>query len=117
METYFTTLGLTDVSDAWKRAILIHSLGTEGQRILATLRTAEKYADCVTRPGESVHQYVANLSGMANLCKFGTLQDELIRDQLAEHTNNPRIPEKSIMSPDDLTVNKAVEIAFQIETA
>lgn len=140
-ETYFLALGLTEVSDGRKRAILVHCLGIEGQRILATLGTAKKYADCVTllaghfaapqsvilrrilfrqrrqRPGESVHQYVADLRGMASLCKFGALQDEMIRDQLAEHTNSPRIREKLIMSKDDLTLNRAVEISFQIESA
>ena len=42
-------------------------------------------------PGESVHQYVANLRGLASSCKFGALQDEMIRDQLIEHTSNVKV--------------------------
>ena len=36
----------------------------------------------------------------------------MVWDQLAEHTSDPKMCEK-LMSPDDLTLNKAVEIAFQ----
>lgn len=41
----------------------------------------------------------------------------MIRDQLAEHASHSKIREKLIMSPDDLTLPKALEIALQIETA
>ena len=140
-QNYILALGLKDVSDARMKAILLHCLGTEGQRIFHTLGVADKYADCVAllngyfaapqsvilrrilfrqrrqQVGESVHHYAADLRGLASVCDFGRLQDELIRDQLAEHTNNPRVREKLIMSPDGLTLSKAVEIAFQIESA
>ena len=36
--------------------------------------------------GESVHQYVSNLKGLASHGKFGPLTDEMIRDQLIENT-------------------------------
>lgn len=36
-------------------------------------------------PGEFAHQYEANLLGRARMCKFGALQDEMVRDQLIEH--------------------------------
>ena len=62
---------------------------------------------------KSVHHYVANLRGLASLCEFVVLEDEL----LAEHTNNLKVREKLLMSPDDLTLTKAVEIAFQLESA
>lgn len=32
--------------------------------------------------------------------KFGTSEEEIIKDQLAEHTTNPRLREKLFMSPD-----------------
>lgn len=41
----------------------------------------------------------------------------MLRDQLAEHAAHPKIREKLIMSTDDLTLGKAIEIALQIETA
>ncbi|KAL0150690.1 hypothetical protein M9458_053994, partial [Cirrhinus mrigala] len=68
-------------------------------------------------PGESVHQFVADLRGLANSCKFWELRDEMIRDQLIEHTNNNKIRETLLLQPDDLTLYKAIAIAFQVESA
>ncbi|KAJ8356570.1 hypothetical protein SKAU_G00193640 [Synaphobranchus kaupii] len=140
-ETYISVLAVEDLSAAWKQAMLIHCLGIEGQRIFKTLGAAADYADCVQllaghfaapqnvilqrilfhqrkqRAGESVHQYVADLRGLATACKFGALQDEMIRDQLAEHRNDPKIRERLITAPDDLTFTKAIEIAFKVESA
>lgn len=69
------------------------------------------------RPGESVHHFGADFWGLASLCKFGTLEEEMMRDQLAEHTTSPRLRETLFMSPDNLTLSKAVELAFQLESA
>ena len=41
----------------------------------------------------------------------------MIRDQLAEHATHPKMCEKLIMSPDYLTLRKALEIALQIDKA
>ncbi|KAG7482685.1 hypothetical protein JOB18_028080 [Solea senegalensis] len=46
-ETFIAAAGLTDASDARRGAILIHSLGNEGQRIFRTLGPVQTYADCV----------------------------------------------------------------------
>ncbi|KAJ8349338.1 hypothetical protein SKAU_G00244680 [Synaphobranchus kaupii] len=140
-ETFIAAVGLEEASDSRKRALLIHNLGSEGQRIFRTFGPAPTYAECVTKlsghfaapqsvmfqrivfrqrrqqRGESVHHYVADLRSLASLCKFGALEEELIRDQLAEHTNNPKFREKLLMSPDDLSLVKAVEMAFQIKCA
>ena len=67
--------------------------------------------------GESVQHYLADLRSLAAFCKFGNMEDEMIRDQLAEHATHQKIWEKLIMSPDDLTLKKAQEIALQIEKA
>ena len=142
-ENYIDALGLTEAStnDTRRRALLIHCLGTEGQRIFRTLGQAKKYKDATKlleahfaapqtvilrrilfrqrkqNAGESIQHYVADLRGLASLCKFGSMEDEMIRDQLAEHAIHPKIREKLIMSPDDLTLKKALEMALQIETA
>ncbi|KAJ8352061.1 hypothetical protein SKAU_G00235370 [Synaphobranchus kaupii] len=140
-ETFIAAVGLEKASDSRKRALLIHNLGSEGQCIFRTFGPAPTYAKCVTKlsghfaapqsvmfrrivfrqrrqqTGESVHHYVADLRSLASLCKFGALEEELIRDQLAEHTNNQKFREKLLMSPDDLSLAKAVEMAFQIECA
>ncbi len=68
-------------------------------------------------PGESVHQYVANLRGLANSCKFGALRDKIIRDQLIEHTNTEKIWEVLLLKSDDLSLSRAIAIAYQVESA
>ncbi len=68
-------------------------------------------------PGESVQQYVANLRGLASTCKFGALQDEMICDQLIEHTNDTKVRETLLLEPDDLSLSRAITIALRIESA
>ncbi|XP_028299780.1 uncharacterized protein LOC114461693 [Gouania willdenowi] len=140
-ETFIAAAGIVDASDARLKALLIHSLGNEGQRIFRTLGPADKYRDCVAlltghfaapqsvivrriifrqrrqRPGESVHQYVTDLRCLASVCKFEHLEDEFIRDQLAEHAADHKLRERLLLSPDDTTLSKAVEMAFQLESA
>lgn len=41
----------------------------------------------------------------------------MIRDQLAEHTIDPKLREKLLTAPDDLSLSKAVDMAFQLESA
>lgn len=76
-------------------------------------------ADCQRQQqvGESTHQYVTNLWCLASLYKLGLLEDEMIRDQLAEHTIDPKLREKLLTAPDDLSLSKAVDMAFQLESA
>ncbi len=100
-ETFLLAVGLTDVSAAHKKALLLHCLGAEGQRVLGALEsgTTSDYDTAVELlnahfaspqsallrrflfrqrhqlPGESVQQYVANLRGFASTCKFGALQE------------------------------------------
>ncbi len=62
-------------------------------------------------------QYVANLSGFASTCKFGALQEEMIRDQLIEHTNDAKVRETLLLEPDDLPLSRAITIALRIESA
>ncbi|XP_048859259.1 uncharacterized protein LOC125726839 isoform X2 [Brienomyrus brachyistius] len=49
--TYSDVLGQHEVSDARKKAILIHCLGTEGRQIFRTLGPAEMYEDAVSLLG------------------------------------------------------------------
>lgn len=87
------------------------------------------YADCVTllarhfiapqsvmvrwiilcqrqHPGEWVHRYVTDLWCLASLGKFGPLEEEMIHDQLAEHTTDPKLWERLFMLPDDLLLSR-----------
>ena len=144
-QTYIIASGLdsTSVSDERRRAILVHSLGTEGQRIFAQFPTDEtgKYEDAVKAlqkyfgprksilieryrfrqrsqgHGEPVKQFVAALTDLASSCNFGSLCEELIRDQLIEKTANPRVRERLLMEDDKLELKRALELAVQIETA
>ena len=69
------------------------------------------------RPGESAHQYAADLRCPASLCEFNALEDEMIRDQLMEHTVNPKLRGKLFMALEHLPLSQAVESAFQLESA
>ncbi len=141
-ETFLLAVGLTDVSAARKKALLLHCLGAEGQRVLGALEsgTTSDYDTAVELlnahfaapqsallrrflfrqrhqlPGESVQQYVANLRGFASTCKFGALQEEMIRDQLIEHTNDAKVRETLLLEPDDLPLSRAITIVLRIES-
>ncbi|ROL51965.1 hypothetical protein DPX16_19484 [Anabarilius grahami] len=142
-ETYLIVASLTEVSASRKKSLLQHCLGAEGQRVLGTICDSgeDTYEQSMTAlnvhfaapqsvllrwfvfcrrhqlPGESMHQYVANLRGLANSCKFGGLRDEMIRNQLIEHTNDNKIRETLLLQPDDLTLSRAIVVAFQVESA
>lgn len=75
------------------------------------------FRQCTQRLDESVHHFVVDLWGLASLCKFGTLEEEMIMDQLEEHTTSSQLQEKLFMSPDNLTLSKAVKLAFQFKSA
>ncbi|XP_041926596.1 uncharacterized protein LOC121690230 [Alosa sapidissima] len=133
-ETYLAALGLEEASNPRRRALLVHCLGTEGQRIFRTLGQGKKYKEATKllkahfavilrrivfrqrkqKVSESVQHYVADLRSLAVFCKFGDMEEEMIRDQLAEHATHPKIREKLIMSPDDLTLKKATELTSQL---
>ena len=77
----------------------------------------ERFRQRAQRPGESVREYITALHELVANCNFGQLSDELIRDQLIEKTNNPRVRERLLMEPDTLTLEKAIALASRIEVA
>ncbi len=130
-----------ELPNARKRALLIHCLGTEGQRLFYTLNVSDQGDDTYTsalsairdffvpkvnvvaeryrfrqRVGETTDQYVAALRELAATCEFGAMEDEMIRDQLVEKTNSARIRERLLLEV-PLDIKKAVTVARQIETA
>ena len=135
---YITASGLDDVkvTSARKKAILIHFLGHEGQRIFSSFENTDTYENTVAAlqkhfgpqqnvmmeryrfrqrgqlPGESTHEYIAALNELVSTCNFGALSSEFIRDQLIEKTSIP-----SVREPDTLTLHKACTLATQIEQA
>lgn len=141
-EQYLLATGLDTASSARKRAILLHLLGAEGNRIFNSLDgTLDTYAATITaldghfkksrntlfrrlefrqrsqRPGESARQFVTDLKALAQHCNFGTMRDELIRDQLIEKTSYPRVQEELLLKDDTLKLEDALTLALQIETA
>ncbi|PFX13052.1 hypothetical protein AWC38_SpisGene22907 [Stylophora pistillata] len=62
-------------------------------------------------------QFIAALRELATLWDFGGLCDEMIRDQLIEKTCVNRIRERLLLEPDFLTVDRAIQLALQVETA
>ncbi|KAF7641246.1 hypothetical protein LDENG_00287880 [Lucifuga dentata] len=66
--------------------------------------------------GETTDQYVAALKELITTCEFGTMEEEMIRDQLVEKTNSSHIRERLLLEV-PLTLTKAMTIAQHIETA
>lgn len=127
--------------DARKRAVLLHCLGAEGQRIFHSLpNTGDTFDSAATALEEhftpkanvvverhvfrkraqglheTVNQYLAALRELAATCDFGSNTDEMLRDQFLENVSNSHIRERLLMEP-NLTLDKAVTIATQMESA
>uniref|UniRef100_A0A8C2ARP7 Reverse transcriptase domain-containing protein n=1 Tax=Cyprinus carpio TaxID=7962 RepID=A0A8C2ARP7_CYPCA len=127
--------------EARKWALLLHCLGTEGQRLFYTLpNTGENLADAikaleehfipkrnvvverhafrkrVQRTDETVVQYIAALRHLATTCEFADNLDDMLRDQLVENIANPRIHERLLVES-KLTLEIAITIATQLEAA
>lgn len=131
-----------------KYAILRHSLGTEGRKVLKHLPPSpvvgegdaiDEYASAIKvldlrfkkkknvimerhkfykrqqLPGETVENFISDLRVLAATCDFKTFEDEIIRDQLVEKSNSQKIQEK-LLTIHDLTLDKAVEVASNIES-
>ena len=69
------------------------------------------------QPSESVIQFVAALKELATFCNFGSLHEEMIRDQLIERISTNWIRERLLLEPDTLTVHRAIQLALQVESA
>ncbi|KAJ1211510.1 hypothetical protein NDU88_006868 [Pleurodeles waltl] len=56
--------------------------------------TRYKFFQRKQQKGESADDYVADLKKLALDCKFGSIHDDLIRDQVVVHSNNQSIQER-----------------------
>ncbi|XP_033097313.1 uncharacterized protein K02A2.6-like [Anneissia japonica] len=144
-ENYLLASNTVKESPERRRAILLHSLGPEGQRIFYTLpELGEAGDDIFTKamttlqshfapkvsvvaeryrfrqraqlPHESVDNYIAALRELASRCEFGTFEDEMLRDQLVEKTNSSKIRTR-LLTETDVKLDKAIKLARQCETA
>ena len=66
------------------------------------------------RSGKSVSDYLAGLHKLASRCKFRTFLSEALRDRLVCGLSSEAI-QKTLLTKDDLTLEKAMEIAFSME--
>ena len=69
------------------------------------------------RAGETSREFISALCELATTCKFGGLMNAFVRDQLIEKTCHHRIRERLLMEPDTLTLERATNLAVQIEDA
>lgn len=60
------------------------------------------------KPGETIEAYVSDLRNKAQSCRFGDLQEELIRDRLVCGILNDGI-RKLLLCNNELTLAKAIE--------
>ena len=58
--------------------------------------------------GESLRRYVDSLRQLARKCKFGEMEEEMVRDQLIERTNNVKVTEL-LMESGTLSLADVVE--------
>ncbi len=71
----------------------------------------------LTTSQASNEYYVTNLRDMARSCNYGTLQDQIVRDQFIGGILCVKTREKLLLEADELTLDKAVAIALQVEAA
>ena len=139
-ENYMLVINATGDSwpDARKLAVLLHALGTEGQRLFYALPdTGDTYAAAVEglkkhfvpkvnviaerhkfrqraqRPDETVNEFLAALRQLAAACEFGNMEEQMLRDQLIERVANTRIRDRLLLES-DLNLAKATTLALQI---
>ena len=138
-KTYLIAAGLENVPQERERALLLHYLGAEGQRVLGTLGHAQTFGRAVALLNahyaipkgillnrvifrhrhqgifESVTQFAADLGRLASVCRYGALQDEMIRDQLILHLNYESTRQRLLLENNDLTLTAALTIAVTFE--
>ena len=144
-DNYLVASNNDSISAERRRAILLHCIGVEGQRLFYTLPEesgdgGDNYINTVNllskyfKPvenviaaryrfrqrgqfsGESIDGYISALRELAVPCNFGTFQSEMIRDQLVEKTNSTRLRERLLLEA-DVKLPRAIEIAKQVEQA
>ncbi|XP_018403211.1 PREDICTED: uncharacterized protein LOC108780116 [Cyphomyrmex costatus] len=142
-ERYLTVSKLAAGSDKEKIDLLCYSMGERSEEILTqimpaittstTFELVKNKFDSYFRPKknviferfkfnsrkqeaeESVDSFVTALYSLAETCEFGTIKNELIRDRIIIGIRDTRVSEK-LQLINDLTVDKALEIARQAET-
>ena len=140
-EIYSVASDLQKKDDAVQRATMLHCLGPAVQRIFNTLPSehkslaeaktalngyfapkrnvvAERYKfrSRAQKADESFDAYLTSLRELVKSCDFGTLEEEMIRDQIVEKCSSQTLKQK-LLQQEDLNLAKTVRIARNAETA
>lgn len=75
-----------------------------------------KFRQQAQRHNETMVQYVSALCEMLALCNFENVEEDMLRDQIVEKAYSGHIRERLLLE-DGLTLNKAIQIANQVESA
>ncbi len=138
-------ISLNDVESTKQVSLLITHIGARGYGILKNLVAPDSPKDCTyakltkalsdhfcpkplkyaerykygqrdQREGESVNDFVASIRKLSINCEYGSFLNDMLIQRLLEGTYHPSI-RKRLMLEENLTFNKAVEIANSIEQA
>ena len=141
LEIYSIASDLQKKNDAVQRATMLHCLGPAVQRIFNTLpgehesleeaKTAlsgyfapkrnvvaerYKFRSRAQKADESFDACLTSLRELVKSCDFGTLEEEMVRDQIIEKCSSQTLKQK-LLQQEDLDLAKNVRIALNAETA
>ncbi|KAJ1097240.1 hypothetical protein NDU88_002365 [Pleurodeles waltl] len=109
-----TAVGEGDsIEDEYQTAI--KSLDTRFKRFRNVTLERHQFYKRVQADGESASNYVGALRLLAVSCDYKEFEEEMIKDQFVEKTNNKKVQEALLSTP-NLTLQKALEIATRIES-
>ncbi|KAI2642379.1 Retrovirus-related Pol polyprotein from transposon opus [Labeo rohita] len=82
----------------------------------ATKSDIRRLQQRVQRADETITQYIAALRALSAPCTFGQMESEMLRDQLIANASLSAVRDKLLLE-EDLTLEKAITIACQVEAA
>ena len=142
-----TAKDASEFSPERKQALLLCCIGTEAQRIYYsipettpptgtdvfshTLTVLSKQFEPAQKPviarikfkqreqlaGESIKSYYRAPRELAEPCKYGANESEMIRDQIIHKCNNERLQDRLLFETKDITLDLVLKHAEQIEQA
>ena len=132
---------LAEKSDSVQTATMLHCLGPAVQRIFRTLHgKKEKYIEAVEalesyfapkrnvvakrykfrsrkqNADEAIDAYLTSLRELVKTCEFGTLEDEMLRDQIVEKSYSEQLKQR-LLAHEELDLAKTLRIARSNESA
>ena len=144
-QVYLIASGMNKKAHEVQVAILLHSLGTEGQRIFYTLPGASddkltldaavkllnsyfipktniisnwvKFISIEQTPGQTINNFVSCLREQAALCDFGTFEDRMVHVMIGARALDARIRTALLQEDDSVPLERVIEKANILEAA